>query len=107
MQDSNTPKFNLDDEQIERLAEAIVEKLFIKQEEADAKFLADLEESNSNAQIYVVNNDGSVLSELEQQIQILQKEFDAALKNELYNTAADLDLKLKMLKKKLNDDETN
>ena len=107
MQDSNTPKFNLDDDQIERLAEAIVEKLFIKQEEADAKFLADLEESNANAQIYVVNNDGSVLSELEQQIQILQKEFNAALKNELYNTAADLDLKLKMLKKKLNDDETN
>ena len=107
MQDSNTPKFNLYDDQIERLAEAIVEKLFIKQEEADAKFLADLEESNTNAQIYVVNNDGSVLSELEQQIQILQKEFDVALKNELYNTAADLDLKLKMLKKKLNDDETN
>lgn len=107
MQDSNTPKFNLDDDQIERLAEAIVEKLFIKQEEADAKFIADLEESNANAQIYVVNNDGSVLSELEQQIQILQKEFDAALKNELYNTAADLDLKLKILKKKLNDDETN
>ena len=107
MQDSNTPKFNLDDDQIERLAEAIVEKLFIKQEEADAKFLADLEESNTNAQIYVVNNDGSVLSELEQQIQILQKEFDVALKNELYNTAADLDLKLKMLKKKLNNDETN
>ena len=107
MQDSNTPKFNLDDEQIERLAEAIVEKLFIKQEEADAKFIADLEESNANAQIYVVNNDGSVLSELEQQIQILQKEFDAALKNELYNTAADLDLKLKILKKKLNDNETN
>jgi protein-arginine kinase activator protein McsA len=48
-----------------------------------------------------------VLSELEQQIQILQKEFDAALKNELYNTAADLDLKLKILKKKLKDDETN
>ena len=107
MQDSNTPKFNLDDDQIERLAEAIVEKLFIKQEEADAKFIADLEESNANAQIYVVNNDGSVLSELEQQIQILQKEFNAALKNELYNTAADLDLKLKILKKKLNDDETN
>jgi hypothetical protein len=107
VQDSNTPKFNLDDDQIERLAEAIVEKLFIKQEEADAKFIADLEESNANAQIYVVNNDGSVLSELEQQIQILQKEFDAALKNELYNTAADLDLKLKILKKKLNDDETN
>jgi len=107
VQDSNTPKFNLDDDQIERLAEAIVEKLFIKQEEADAKFLADLEESNANTQIYVVNNDGSVLSELEQQIQILQKEFDAALKNELYNTAADLDLKLKILKKKLKDDETN
>lgn len=107
MPHSNTNEFNLNDDQIERLAEAIVEKLFIKQEEADAKFLADLEESNSNAQIYVVNNDGSVLSELEQQIQILQKEFDAALKNELYNTAADLDLKLKMLKKKLNDDETN
>ncbi len=107
MPNSNTNEFNLNDDQIERLAEAIVEKLFIKQEEADAKFLADLEESNANAQIYVVNNDGSVLSELEQQIQILQKEFDAALKNELYNTAADLDLKLKMLKKKLNDDETN
>ena len=102
MPHSNTNEFNLNDDQMERLAEAIVEKLFIKQEEADAKFLADLEESNSNAQIYVVNNDGSVLSELEQQIQILQKEFDAALKNELYNTAADLDLKLKMLKKKLN-----
>ena len=107
MPNSNTNEFNLNDDQIERLAEAIVEKLFIKQEEADAKFLADLEESNANAQIYVVNNDGSVLRELEQQIQILQKEFDVALKNELYNTAADLDLKLKMLKKKLNDDETN
>ena len=107
MPNSNTNEFNLNDDQIERLAEAIVEKLFIKQEEADAKFLADLEESNANAQIYVVNNDGSVLSELEQQIQILQKEFDVALKIELYNTAADLDLKLKMLKKKLNDDETN
>ena len=107
MPNSNTNEFNHNNDKIERLAEAIVEKLFIKQEEADAKFLADLEESNTNAQIYVVNNDGSVLSELEQQIQILQKEFDVALKNELYNTAADLDLKLKMLKKKLNDDETN
>ena len=103
MQDSNTSKFNFDDEQIERLAEAIVEKLFIKQEESDAKFIEDLEASNSNAQIYVVNNDGSVLSEPEQQIQMLQKEFDAALKNELYNTAADLDLKIKLLKKEIND----
>ena len=106
MQDSNTSKFNFDDEQIERLAEAIVEKLFIKQEESDAKFIEDLEASNSNAQIYVVNNDGSVLSEPEQQIQMLQKEFDVALKNELYNTAADLDLKIKLLKKQINDNNT-
>ena len=106
MQDSNTSKFNFDDEQIERLAEAIVEKLFIKQEESDAKFIEDLEASNSNAQIYVVNNDGSVLSEPEQQIQMLQKEFDVALKNELYNTAADLDLKIKLLKKEINDNNT-
>ena len=75
MPNSNTNDFNLSDDQIERLAEAIVEKLFIKQEEADAKFLADL-------------------------------------KKELYNTAADLDLKLKMLKKQRDennntDDETN
>ena len=62
---------------------------------------------NSNAQIYVVNNDGSVLSELEQQIKLLEQEFEVALKKELYNTAADLDLKLKILKKKLKDDETN
>ena len=112
MPNSNTNEFNLNDDQIERLAEAIVEKLFIKQEEADAKFLADLEESNANAQIYVVNNDGSVLSELEQQIKLLEQEFEAALKKELYNTAADLDLKLKMLKKQRNEnnntnDETN
>jgi molybdopterin converting factor small subunit len=107
MPNSNTNEFNLNDDQIERLAEAIVEKLFIKQEEADAKFLADLEESNANAQIYVVNNDGSVLSELEQQIKLLEQEFEAALKKELYNTAADIDLKLKILKKKLKDDETN
>ena len=112
MPNSNTNDFNLNDDQIERLAEAIVEKLFIKQEEADAKFLADLEESNANAQIYVVNNDGSVLSELEHQIKLLEQEFEAALKKELYNTAADLDLKLKMLKKQRNennntDDETN
>tara|TARA_R110002072_G_scaffold6075_3_gene36777 strand:- start:114 stop:437 length:324 start_codon:yes stop_codon:yes gene_type:complete len=106
VQDSNTSKFNFDDEQIERLAEAIVEKLFIKQEESDAKFIEDLEASNSNAQIYVVNNDGSVLSEPEQQIQMLQKEFDVALKNELYNTAADLDLKIKLLKKEINDNNT-
>ena len=107
MPNSNTNEFNLNDDQIERLAEAIVEKLFIKQEEADAKFLADLEESNANAQIYVVNNDGSVLSELEQQIKLLEQEFEVALKKELYNTAADIDLKLKILKKKLKDDETN
>ena len=107
MPNSNTNDFNLNDDQIERLAEAIVEKLFIKQEEADAKFLADLEESNANAQIYVVNNDGSVLSELEHQIKLLEQEFEAALKKELYNTAADIDLKLKILKKKLKDDETN
>jgi len=107
MPNSNTNEFNLNDDQIERLAEAIVEKLFIKQEEADAKFLADLEESNANAQIYVVNNDGSVLSELEHQIKLLEQEFEAALKKELYNTAADIDLKLKILKKKLKDDETN
>ena len=107
MPNSNTNDFNLNDDQIERLAEAIVEKLFIKQEEADAKFLADLEESNANAQIYVVNNDGSVLSELEQQIKLLEQEFEVALKKELYNTAADLDLKLKILKKKLKDNETN
>ena len=112
MPNSNTNDFNLNDDQIERLAEAIVEKLFIKQEEADAKFLADLEASNSKADIYIVNNDGSVLSELEQQIKLLEQEFEAALKKELYNTAADLDLKLKMLKKQRNennntDDETN
>lgn len=112
MPNSNTNDFNLNDDQIERLAEAIVEKLFIKQEESDAKFLADLEASNSNADIYIVNNDGSVLSELEQQIKLLEQEFEAALKKELYNTAADLDLKLKMLKKQRDendntDDETN
>ena len=112
MPNSNTNDFNLNEDQIERLAEAIVEKLFIKQEESDAKFLADLEASNSNADIYIVNNDGSVLSELEQQIKLLEQEFEAALKKELYNTAADLDLKLKMLKKQRNennntDDETN
>jgi len=112
MPNSNTNDFNLNDDQIERLAEAIVEKLFIKQEESDAKFLADLEASNSNADIYIVNNDGSVLSELEQQIKLLEQEFEVALKKELYNTAADLDLKLKMLKKQRNennntDDETN
>lgn len=112
MPNSNTNDFNLNDDQIERLAEAIVEKLFIKQEESDAKFLADLEASNSNADIYIVNNDGSVLSELEQQIKLLEQEFEAALKKELYNTAADLDLKLKMLKKQRDennntDDEAN
>jgi hypothetical protein len=112
MPNSNTNDFNLNDDQIERLAEAIVEKLFIKQEEADAKFLADLEASNSKADIYIVNNDGSVLSELEQQIKLLEQEFEVALKKELYNTAADLDLKLKMLKKQRDennntDDETN
>ena len=112
MPNSNTNDFNLNDDQIERLAEAIVEKLFIKQEESDAKFLADLEASNSNADIYIVNNDGSVLSELQQQIKLLEQEFEAALKKELYNTAADLDLKLKMLKKQRDendntDDETN
>ena len=112
MPNSNTNDFNLNDDQIERLAEAIVEKLFIKQEESDAKFLADLEASNSNADIYIVNNDGSVLSELEQQIKLLEQEFETALKKELYNTAADLDLKLKMLKKQRDennntDDETD
>ncbi len=112
MPNSNTNDFNLNDDQIERLAEAIVEKLFIKQEESDAKFLADLEASNSKADIYIVNNDGSVLSELEQQIKLLEQEFEVALKKELYNTAADLDLKLKMLKKQRDennntDDETN
>jgi hypothetical protein len=105
MPNSNTNDFNLNDDQIERLAEAIVEKLFIKQEEADAKFIADLEASNSKADIYIVNNDGSVLSELEQQIKLLEQEFEVALKKELYNTAADLDLKLKMLKKQR--DENN
>ena len=112
MPNSNTNDFNLNEDQIERLAEAIVEKLFIKQEEADAKFLADLEASNSKADIYIVNNDGSVLSELEQQIKLLEQEFEVALKKELYNTAAYLDLKLKMLKKQRDennntDDETN
>jgi hypothetical protein len=106
MPNSNTNDFNLNDDQIERLAEAIVEKLFIKQEEADAKFLADLEASNSKADIYIVNNDGSVLSELEQQIKLLEQEFEVALKKELYNTAADLDLKLKMLKKQRDETTT-
>ena len=107
MPNSNTNDFNLNDDQIERLAEAIVEKLFIKQEEADTKFIADLEASNSKADIYIVNNDGSVLSELEQQIKLLEQEFEAALKKELYNTAADLDLKLKMLKKRRDENKPN
>jgi len=107
MPNSNTNDFNLNDDQIERLAEAIVEKLFIKQEEADAKFLADLETSNSKADIYIVNNDGSALSELEQQIKLLEQEFEVALKKELYNTAADLDLKLKMLKKRRDENKPN
>ena len=107
MPNSNTNEFNLNDDQIERLAEAIVEKLFIKQEEADAKFLADLEASNSKADIYIVNNDGSVLSELDQQIKILENEFNAALRKELYNTAADLDIQIKKLKKQRDENNNN
>lgn len=99
MPNSNTNEFNLSDDQIEKLAQSIVDKLFIKQEEADAKFLEDLEASNSKAEIYVVNNDGSVLSELDQQIKMLQNEFQAALKKELYNTAADLEIEIKNLQK--------
>ncbi len=99
MPNSNTNAFNLNDDQIEKLAQSIVDKLFIKQEEADAKFLEDLEASNSKAEIYVVNNDGSVLSELDQQIKMLQNEFQAALKKELYNTAADLEIEIKNLQK--------
>ncbi len=99
MPNSNTNAFNLNDDQIEKLAQSIVDKLFIKQEEADPKFLEDLEASNSKAEIYVVNNDGSVLSELDQQIKMLQNEFQAALKKELYNTAADLEIEIKNLQK--------
>lgn len=99
MPDSNTNEFNLNDDQIEKLADAIVNKLYIKQEEADAKFLADLEASGADAQVYIVKDDGSVLSELDQQIQMLENEFNAALRKELYNTAADLDIQLKKLKK--------
>ena len=99
MPDSNTNEFNLNDDQIEKLADAIVNKLYIKQEEADAKFLADLEASGADAQVYIVKDDGSVLSELDQQIQMLENEFNAALRKELYNTAADLDIQLKKIKK--------
>lgn len=99
MPDSNTNEFNLNDDQIEKLADAIVNKLYIKQEEADAKFLADLEASGANTEVYIVKDDGSVLSELDQQIQMLENEFNAALRKELYNTAADLDIQLKKLKK--------
>ena len=107
MPDSNTNEFNLNDEQIEKLADAIVNKLYIKQEEADAKFLSDLEASGADAQVYIVKDDGSVLSELDQQIQMLEKEFNAALRKELYNTAADLDIQLKKLKKQRDQQNEN
>jgi len=106
MPDSNTNEFNLNDDQIEKLADAIVNKLYIKQEEADAKFLADLEASGADAQVYIVKDDGSVLSELDNQIKMLENEFNAALRKELYSTAADLDIQIKKLKKQ-RDEQSN
>ena len=71
MQDSNTPKFNLDDDQIERLAEAIVEKLFIKQEEADAKFEAWATEKEAKIQAKV---EGLTKAEVDERAKALAAE---------------------------------
>ena len=106
MANSPTPEFNMNDDQIEKLAEAIVNKMYIKQEEADAKFLEELEKSGADTQVYIMKDDGSVLSELDNQIKMLENEFNAALRKELYSTAADLEIEIKKLKKQ-RDEQTN
>ena len=102
MANSHTPEFNMNDDQIEKLAELIVNKMYEKQEELDAKFLEDLQSSGSQAQIYVVQDDNSVLSEDEHKLQMLTKELDHALKNELFASATDLQEEINKLRKKLN-----
>lgn len=102
MANSPTPESNMNDDQIEKLAELIVNKMYEKQEELDAKFLKDLQASGEGAQIYVMQDDGSALSNDEHKLQMLTKELDHAIKNELFASAADLQEEINKLRKKLN-----
>jgi protein-arginine kinase activator protein McsA len=93
------------DKEIEKLAELIVSKMYDKQEELDAKFIEEVKAAGKDAQIYIMNDDDSILNEDEQKLRMLERELDIALKQELYGHAADVQQQINKLKSKMNGDQ--
>ena len=85
------------DEQLNRLADLIVEKILVKQAQYDAEFIRQMQEENDiKLEFTTVHNEM-----LEAEIAKLEKRLQKLLEREQYERAADLVNQINELKKHL------
>lgn len=85
------------DEQLNRLADLIVEKILVRQAEYDAEFVKQMEKEH-NVQLEFVDVQKDMI---EQEIKKLEKRLQKLLDREMYERAAELVEQINNLKKYL------
>ena len=85
------------DEQLNRLADLIVEKILVRQAEYDAEFVKQMEKEH-NVQLEFVDVQKDMI---EQEIKKLEKRLQKLLEREMYERAAELVQQINNLKKYL------
>lgn len=85
------------DEQLNKLAELIVEKILVRQAEYDAEFVKQMEKEH-NVQLEFVDVQKDMI---EQEIKKLEKRLQKLLDREMYERAAELVEQINNLKKYL------
>ena len=85
------------DEQLNRLADLIVEKILVRQAEYDAEFVKQMEKEH-NVQLEFVDVQKDMI---EQEIKKLEKRLQKLLEREMYERAAELVEQINNLKKYL------
>lgn len=85
------------DEQLNKLAELIVEKILVRQAEYDAEFVKQMEKEH-NVQLEFVDVQKDMI---EQEIKKLEKRLQKLLEREMYERAAELVEQINNLKKYL------
>lgn len=85
------------DEQLNKLAELIVEKILVRQAEYDAEFVKQMEKEH-NVQLEFIDVQKDII---EQEIKKLEKRLNKLLEREMYEEAARLVEHINNLKKNL------
>lgn len=85
------------DEQLNRLADLIVEKILVRQAEYDAEFVKQMEKEH-NVQLEFVDVQKDMI---EQEVKKLEKRLQKLLEREMYERAAELVEQINNLKKYL------